>query len=130
MKKSYWSLVLPLVIAFIIISVATVVGKAALDASKVNPNVLLGANGLLFLFSMLNVFLQTRNARNPNPNAMVRGVMAGMILKLFGLGAAVIIYLMLAGQNKSVYAIFAGMGLYVVYTWLEVRITLQLKPGK
>ena len=79
---------------------------------------------------MLNIYFQSKNIHNPNPNAVIRGVMAGMFLKLFGLAAAAVIYLFAAGSNRSVYAVFAGMGLYIIYTWLEVRISLQLKPKK
>ena len=130
MEKKYWLLVLPLMIAFVIITVFSLGFRVALETGKVNVNVVLGANLILFLFSMLNIYFQSKNIHNPNPNAVIRGVMAGMFLKLFGLAAAAVIYLFAAGSNRSVYAVFAGMGLYIIYTWLEVRISLQLKPKK
>ena len=130
MEKKYWLLVLPLMIAFVIITVFSLGFRVALETGKVNVNVVLGANLILFLFSMFNIYFQSKNIHNPNPNAVIRGVMAGMFLKLFGLAAAAVIYLFAAGSNRSVYAVFAGMGLYIIYTWLEVRISLQLKPKK
>jgi hypothetical protein len=56
--------------------------------------------------------------------------MGGMFLKLFALAGAVIIYLLAAGPARSVNAVFIGMGLYIIYTWLEVRISLRLNPKK
>ncbi len=130
MEKKYWLLVLPLMIAFVMITALSLGFRVALETGKVNVTVILGANLILFLFSMLNIYFQSKNIHNPNPNAVIRGVMVGMFLKLFGLAAAAVIYLFAAGPNRSVYAVFAGMGLYIIYTWLEVRISLQLKPKK
>jgi len=79
---------------------------------------------------VVNIYFQSRNIHNPNPNAVIRGVMAGMFLKLFGLAAAAVIYLFAAGAGRNVNALFVSMGLYILYTWLEVRISLQLNPKK
>ena len=97
---------------------------------KIDPIVVISANLILFVFSVLNIYFQSRNIHNPNPNAVIRGVMAGMFLKLFGLAAAAVIYLFAAGAGRSVNALFVSMGLYILYTWLEVRISLQLNPKK
>jgi len=97
---------------------------------KIDPIVVISANLILFAFSVVNIYFQSRNIHNPNPNAVIRGVMAGMFLKLFGLAAAAVIYLFAAGAGRNVNALFVSMGLYILYTWLEVRISLQLNPKK
>ncbi len=97
---------------------------------KIDPIVVISANLILFAFSVVNIYFQSRNIHNPNPNAVIRAVMAGMFLKLFGLAAAAVIYLFAAGAGRSVNALFVSMGLYILYTWLEVRISLQLNPKK
>lgn len=78
----------------------------------------------------MNVYFQHKNSQNPNPNAVIRGVMAGTFLKLFVLAAATLIYLFNAGEDRSVNAVFVGMGLYIIYTWLEVRISLRMNQKK
>ena len=103
-------------------------GKLAIY--KINWVVLEGANAVLFVLTFLNIYFQQKNINNPNQAAVIRGVMAGTFLKLMGLAAAAIIYLVAAGANRSVNAIFVGMGLYIIYTWLEVKISLQMKPKK
>ena len=101
-----------------------------LAAYKINWVVVEGANAVLFVFTFLNIYFQKKNINNPNQSAVIRGVMAGTFLKLMGLAAAALIYLVVAGANRSVNAVFVGMGLYIIYTWLEVKISLQLKPKK
>ncbi len=70
------------------------------------------------------------SVNNANPHAMVRGVMGSVVLKLFVLGTAAFLYLYNAGEHKSVNALFMGMALYIIYTWLEVKIAMQLNPPK
>lgn len=97
---------------------------------NINIVVVLSANTLLLAFGLLNLAFQQKNINNPNSAAVIRGLMAGTFLKLMGLAAAALIYLVAAGKNRSVNAVFIGMGLYIVYTWLEVRVSLRMKPKK
>jgi ABC-type Fe3+-siderophore transport system permease subunit len=119
---------LPLIITFFIVAVLVFVLADQLTIKHINVLVVQVANLLLFSFSALNIYFQKKNINNPNPNAVIRGVMVGMFLKLFGLAATAVIYLFAAGENRSVNAVFVGMGLYIIYTWLEVRISLRLNP--
>lgn len=130
MLKEYRKLIRPLGVLFILVTTILLAFRTLLNEIKVDATVVICANTLLFLATIMTIFFQYKNLNNPNPNVMVRGVMAGMFLKLFGLGAAVLIYLFAAGANRSVNAVFVGMGLYIVYTWLEVRISLRLNPKK
>jgi hypothetical protein len=61
---------------------------------------------------------------------MVRSVMGSVVLKLFVLGTAAFIYLYNVGEAQSVNGIFLSMGLYILYTWLEVKMAMKLKPTK
>jgi hypothetical protein len=128
MTQNYRMLTRPLVILYIISTALFIIFRPGLEAKGINAVVVIVANLLLFTVTMLNLFFQYRNMDNPNPNAVIRGVIAGTFLKLFLLAASVIVYLLAAGAQRSVNAVFVGMGLYVIYTWLEVRISLKLKP--
>jgi hypothetical protein len=120
----------PLVLFFLIINALTVVGDKQIAAWGMQQDVLIVANILLFVFSLIGLLLQLNASKNPNPNAIVRAVMAGMGLKLIGFAAALLIYLSIVGKDKSVYSIYAALGLYVVYTWMEVRLFLRQNPKK
>ena len=130
MIKEYKTVTRPLVIVYILTTALFLVFRSQLEIIKMDVTVLICANLLLFSVSMVILYLQMKNLTNPNPNAMVRGVIGGTFLKLFALGASVIIYLLAAGPNRSINAVFAGMGLYIIYTWLEVKISLRLTAKK
>ncbi len=120
----------PLVLFFLIVNALTVVGDKQIAAWGMKQDVLIVANILLFLFSLIGLLLQLNASKNSNPNAIVRAVMAGMGLKLIGFATALLIYLSIVGKDKSVYSIYAALGLYVVYTWMEVRLFLRQNPKK
>ncbi len=120
----------PLVLFFLITNALFVVGEKKIIAWGMKQDVLIIANILLFICSLIGLLLQLNASKNPNPNAIVRAVMAGMGLKLIGFAAALLIYLSMVGKDKSVYSIYASLGLYVVYTWIEVRLFLRQNPKK
>ena len=130
MTKEYRKLIRPLVILCILVTALLLAFQARLALAGIDVMVVIYANALLFLATILNIHFQHKNVNNPNPNAIIRGVMGAMFLKLFVLAAAVFIYIIAAGDNRSVNAVFAGMALYIAYTWLEVRISLRLNPKK
>ena len=120
----------PLLGIFIFIAGLTIALHTLLEQYKINMIVVLGANMLLFLFSALSIYFQSKNINHPNPNVVIRGIMAGTFLKFIGLAAAAVIYLVAAGSDRSINAVLVGMGLYIIYAWIEVRISLRLKPKK
>ena len=132
MTKEFSRLIRPLLILFIMLTSLLLAFQARLVSKKVNVDVVIIANILLFVVSIANIYFQMRSLRNPNlsPSAVIRGLMAGTFLKLMVLAAAVIIYLVAAGENRSINAVFVSMGLYIIYTWLEVKISLRLNPKK
>ena len=65
--------------------------------------------------------------KKKNPQAVLRSVMGATMVKLFVLAALVIIYLVSAGSARSIYALIVSMGLYIIYSWLETKILLQMK---
>ncbi|SKA05946.1 hypothetical protein SAMN04488132_10937 [Sediminibacterium ginsengisoli] len=122
--------VVPVILVFIFANAAALVCRNLLAKARIDYEVLLVANLLLFIASLLSLYLQHKSAKAKNPHVMVRSTMAAMGLKLFGLGAALIVYIYKAGPARSTNAIFVAMGLYVLYTWLEVRITLKANKKK
>jgi hypothetical protein len=130
MKKSFATLSRPLTILFVITTALFIVFGKRMEAKNISQTVVISANLLLYIVTMLNLFFQVRALSNPNPNAVIRGVMAGTFLKLLVIAAAACIYLLVAKQTRSVNAVFVGMALYIIYTWLEVKISLRLNPKK
>lgn len=127
MSKEFKQLTRPLLVLFVIINTLLIVFRSRMEAKKIDVDVTIVANLILFIVTIVNLYFQSKNLQNPNSAAVIRGVMAGTFIKLLILAASVIIYLVAAGEGRSINAVFVGMGLYVIYTWLEVRLSLKLK---
>lgn len=130
MKNTYKKLYLPLLILFIIVLAICFLFSSLLIQKQIDPWVVAGSNSLLFIICIYSLRSQLKSMDNTNPHAMVRGVMGSVVLKLFVLGAAAFVYLYNAGKAVSINALFVSMGLYIVYTWLEVKTAMQLNPSK
>jgi hypothetical protein len=130
MKSSLNKLYLPLAILFFLVMAICFFFGAVLKQKQIDPGVVAGANSLLFIICIYSLRSQVKSMDNTNPHAMVRGVMGSVVLKLFVLGAAAFVYLYNAGEAVSINALFVSMGLYIVYTWLEVKTAMQLNPSK
>ncbi len=118
--------IVPVFIFFIMVNSFCLLFKNWLTSKGIDPLVLGAGNSILFFLSVIIYFMQKKSLQNPNPNVFVRSVMAGTFIKLLVIAGAVIIYLLTAGENKSNYAVLAAMGLYFVYTFIEVKTVSKL----
>ena len=123
-------IIVPLIALFIIFSGAFTASKTLLTKWGVDYSVLLVANALFFLVSLLVFFMQKKAMSNSNPNVFVRSVMAGMLIKMFVCIAAVIAYRILAGGNVNKVSVFAAMFLYLLYLGVEVSVITKLNKQK
>jgi hypothetical protein len=130
MNAQHKKLYFPLIILFVSINAISIVFKPFMLQHHIDNAVVISSNSLLFFISAISLYMQLKSVNNTNPHAMVRGVMGSVVLKLFVLGTAAFLYLYAAGESKSVNALFISMALYLVYTWLEVRLALRLNPPK
>jgi hypothetical protein len=85
-------------------------------------------NAMLFSMALFN-FKRISQVDVNNPNAMVRSVMTGTMLKFIVFGGAALWY---ATQKKvpiGTNNLFIAMGLYLVYTWIEIGWTKRKKDA-
>lgn len=130
MKSKFQQFYIPLIVLFGVVNSICFLFNDALKLKQIDPIMVAGANTLLFVICTIGIRSQIRSVNNTNPHAMVRSVMGSVVLKLFVLGSAAFIYLYNMGEAQSVNGIFVSMGLYILYTWLEVKIAMQIKPTK
>ena len=121
-QQSFAKKMLPLFFAFVLVNSLILYYQKDLDKHKIDSLVVFASNILLFILSVLSLAMHTRSIDKKNPNASVRAVMAATLMKLMVLSIAALVYLFWSGSSRSLEAIFAGMILYVVYTFIEVRI--------
>ncbi len=126
MPQKFLTLIAPLAFIYTITTGLFIAFGSVLDSYTINHTVLISANTLLFIISLIIVAMNKKAIKNSNPHVFSRSVMGGTVLKLFVLGIAAVLYLLIAGNNRSVYAIFVSMLLYIPYTIMEVKIALLL----
>jgi hypothetical protein len=93
-------------------------------------NVLHGANLFFLSIFSISLLIHHATASNTNPHVFVRGVMAGMMLKIIATMIAVFSYTSLIGDNFDKKAIFIALCLYLPYLAAEKFATGKVKHKK
>jgi hypothetical protein len=123
-------LVLPFVFLFILINLVVFIFWDALVLFGLNNYVLLAANGIIFLLSLLVFFIHLQALRNTNPNVFIRSIMTGMLIKMFSCVIVVLVYTVSSGSSFNKKGVFFSMLLYLFYLGAEVYSTTQLNRKK
>lgn len=121
---------MPVILFFIALNGFFIVGKNILLRWNVSQDVVFYGNLLLFLITLFSWLLAQRGLKNPNPNAFIRSVYMSVMLKLFVCMIVAFIYISInkSGLNKP--GLFICMGLYLVYTFLEVSLLMNILKQK
>lgn len=106
------------------------IGRNLLQQRNVDADVLIIGNTLLFLITLVSFLLAHRGLSNPNPHAFVRAVYISVMLKLFVCIIAAFIYISVYKSNLNKPALFICMGLYLVYTFLEIATLMKMLKQK
>lgn len=121
---------LPLLIIFILVNMVCISFAEKLAAKKIDGAVVQVANVLLFVVAFISSLMHYRALKSENPHAFVRSVMGATVLKLFTLAGAVLIYVYVAGPAKNIPGILVGMGLYIIYSIVEVSGAFRANKEK
>lgn len=119
---------LPIVILFIVLNTFFIAGRSMLDRWGASQDVLIWGNLLLFVLTYISFVIAQKGLKASNPHAFVRSVYGSIMLKLFVSLIAAFIYIFLTRKALNKPAFFTLMGLYLVYTFIEVStLTKMLK---
>jgi hypothetical protein len=121
---------IPLLILFFIITIAVYLLDTLLKNNSIDGRVLLGANALFFLASIISFFIQQRGLQNKNPHVFVRTVMGAMMLKMLICIIAVILYVYLSGNSFNKRGVFLALFLYLVYLATEVLVVMKMNKHR
>lgn len=119
----------PVILLFIVLNGLFTAGRSLLDRFGADQSVLIGGNLLLFVITFFSFLMAQRGLRDPNPNRFVRGVYSGILIKLFACMIAALAYIAINKTNLNKPALFTVMGLYLVYTFLEVSVLMKMLKG-
>jgi hypothetical protein len=118
----------PLVILFAVLNAFFLAGKGMLNRWGADADILLAGNAVLFLITLLSYYLAQKGLTSANPHAFMRGVYSSILLKLFLCAIAAVVYIATYKKAVNKAALFTLMGLYLVYTFVEVSsLTKQLR---
>jgi uncharacterized membrane protein len=121
---------LPLVILFIVLNAFFIAGRSMLESRGIDQEVLIIGNAVLMAITVISFLIAKSNLSNPNPNAFMRSVMGSIMAKMFLVIIAAFVYISIYQKGLNKPALFICMGLYLVYTFIEVSILMKLLKGK
>jgi hypothetical protein len=127
-KKS--TLYLPLFIVFGLASILVIVFKDFLAEKDVNSNLILGTNFIFFTLSIAGLFIQRRGAGSENLNVFLRGIYTSLLMKMFLIVGALLIYITIMGGEVNRPAIFISMALYFIFTAVEIKQIMKIVRKK
>jgi uncharacterized membrane protein (UPF0182 family) len=119
-----------MILVFILLNAFFVAGKNILVKWGIDQSVVIIGNLVLFIISFISFWLSRRSLRSGNPNVFVRAVYANVMIKLFVCIVVAFIYFTSAKKNINKPGLFVCMGLYVVYTIIEVSSLTKLLRKK
>ena len=120
----------PLAVTFILFAAAIVLVWLFWKSTSIDFVVLLGANVLFFLVSIMAFRIQYAAMQNSNPNVFIRKVMSTMLLKMGIALIAVMAYVLIAGKSFNKPAVYISMLIYLVYLVVEVALVMKLNKRK
>lgn len=130
MNKSSLQPLRPLFIIFTFITAFCITGSSFLWKKGIHPDVLLIGNLILFVVTFGAYYVNLRSQRSASPQAPVRAMYAGFMIKFFVLALAAFIYIMLSKKNVNIPALLLCAALYIIYTSIETKALLQLTKRK
>ena len=117
---------LPIVLIFIVVSLFCYLTAAWMADRNIDALVLFIGNLILFAATAGSFFLYQKALHHQNIQAFLRMMYSSLLLKMaFALGAT-LLYLFLAGKGVNKYAVLCCFGLYIVYTFVEVKVLMRL----
>jgi Ca2+/Na+ antiporter len=131
MGKNKMKAFLPVLFVFVIFNSFLFSAKNMQQRWNLDQDVGIIGNTLLFVLTLVSFLLARRGLNNANPYAFVRSIYVSVMIKLFVCIIAAFIYISMYKTKLNKPALFLCMGLYLVYTFLEVAgLTRLLKQKK
>ena len=123
----------PIVLLFVILNALAIALRSKLAGWNIDPDVLIAGNLFLFAVTFFSFLIAKKGLQDQNPNKFMRSVYGSIMFKLFLSIIAAFIYIAIYRKGLNKAALIMCMGLYLVYTFLEVSILtkiLRRKPNE
>ncbi|MFT3827342.1 MAG: hypothetical protein QM731_25665 [Chitinophagaceae bacterium] len=116
----------PISLIFIVVSAILLFARNTLQQWKIDVNILIAGNIILFAATAVSFFIHFKAIRNKNTQAFLRALYGSMFARMMICLVAVLIYVGIVGSGVNKNAVFGFMILYFLYTFTEVPILMKL----
>ena len=120
----------PVVLLFVVLNALAISLRTRSVGWNRGQEVVIDGNLLLFVITFISFLMAKKGLQNKNPHAFTRSVYGSIMLKMFGCMIAAFIYISTNKKDVNKPALFICMGLYLVYTFLEVSILTRMLRQK
>jgi hypothetical protein len=123
----------PIALLFVILNALALALGPSLAAWNIDRDVVIGGNLFLFAVTFFSFLIAEKGLQDKNTHAFMRSVYGSIMFKMFLSIIAAFIYIAIYKKELNKAALFICMGLYLVYTFLEVSILtriLRRKPNE
>ena len=120
--KGFW----PPLILFGVVTLLSLLFWSRLTMAGIHPWVVVGGNVVLFIVTLLSMYMNSNAMQHGNTHGFMRNVYGGFLLKFLLIIVAAVSYIaMVKTPNKPGLLICAG--LYLLYTFFGTRSVLNHK---
>ena len=124
--KSFW----PVAAIFVIVALLALTARSWLaEQWKMDYRVLSVGNLVLFSATAFSFYLYSRALRNKNAHLFLRMMYSSLLVKMIFCLAATVLYLIAARKDINKAAIMACFVLYLLYTYVEVKVLMRLSKN-
>ncbi len=115
---------LPIAALFMLMNAIGLYGIYFLPLGGIKFPFILVVNWMLFVLSVFS-FRRIQKMDVQKPNLMVQSVMMGTIIKMMVFALAALVYAKQQKEPVGLTSLSISMGLYLVYTYLEIQWSLK-----
>jgi hypothetical protein len=130
MRKNNASPLSPIIILFVVLNAFFLTGRNLFEKYGIDRDVLIVGNLILFVVTLLSLWISIRSLKSENPQKFVRGATLNTMVKLLICTLAAFIYIFSFRNQLNKPALFTCVGLYFIYTLLEVSVLTRILKGK
>lgn len=120
----------PIWLLFFVVNFIGLVFYKQLKTAGVDADVFLIGNIFVFTLTMVSFYMLNKGLNAKTTFNFMSSVYGSFLMKLVLGAAVVVVYVMYAGEQKNLPAVFASMFLYLFYTFLEIKGLLELLKKK
>ena len=121
---------LPAIMIFLILNSWFLLMMKRLESWGFDYSVLVFGNIIVFGTSLLSYWMAVKGLTTKNNHAFFRWVYGSIMIKLFLLAGIAFVYIMMNKKEVNKPALFFCMGLYIVYTFIEVSGLMKVNKQK